>query len=181
MPRCLLALLLILVSTGRSVAERPAPSAGAAPVRITPGLSLLTVRAGAIFSGTVLSVERHAPRNSREIETFEICFRIEQPVRGVRAGQRFCVHEWGGLWVAGTRYRVGERHMLFFYPPSRLGLSSPVAGLGDFAVDRDGWLKPSSRQQFLLNEREPTPAVRNRRIAVRDFARDLRRAVETAP
>jgi hypothetical protein len=140
----------------------------------------LTARAGLIFSGTVLSVERRPASRASEIETIEVHFRVEQPVRGVRAGQTVSIREWAGLWVSGARYHVGERRMLFLYPPSKLGLTSPVAGLGSFAVDRAGWLRPTPRQRQLLDEEGFLPRVidSNHRIAVRDFARTVRRAAE---
>ena len=40
---------------------------------------------------------------------------------------------------SGERYRSGEHLLLFFYSPSKLGLTSPVGGsLGRFAVDSAG-------------------------------------------
>jgi hypothetical protein len=69
----------------------------------------------------------------------QVVFLVEQGFRGVRAGQTLVVHEWAGLWQDGERYRPGERVMLFLYPPSRLGLTSPVGGgAGQFRVDPQG-------------------------------------------
>lgn len=60
-------------------------------------------------------------------------------MRGTSAGQSLTIHEWAGLWMRGERYRVGENVLLFLYAPSKLGLSSPVAGpLGRFALDSQG-------------------------------------------
>jgi hypothetical protein len=89
-----------------------------------------------IFSGTVLKVERAGPV-ADGIATTHITFRVEEPIRGVRRGQILKINEWGGLWQAGERYRQGERVLLFLYPASRLGLTSPVGG-GRFRVDRAG-------------------------------------------
>lgn len=59
-------------------------------------------------------------------------------------GQSLNIREWAGLWAKGERYRTGERVLLFLYPPSRLGLTSPVGGdLGRFEIEPDGiLLKP---------------------------------------
>lgn len=60
-------------------------------------------------------------------------------MRGTSAGQSLTIHEWAGLWNGGERYRVGERVLLFLYSPSKLGLTSPVAGaMGRFATDSQG-------------------------------------------
>jgi len=74
-----------------------------------------------------------------------VTFQVEQVLRGPRAGQRFSIREWPGLWVSGERYRVGQGMTLFLYPPSRVGFSSPVdGGAGRFKVDRDGQMQRSS-------------------------------------
>jgi hypothetical protein len=100
---------------------------------------LLVQRAGYIFSGTVKAVERIAPRTSDSVGVMRITFQVEQGIRGARTGQLLTIREWAGLWEDGERYRPGQRVMLFLYPPSKLGLTSPVGGeAGRFPVDRDG-------------------------------------------
>jgi hypothetical protein len=60
-------------------------------------------------------------------------------MRGASAGQSLTIQEWAGLWAGGERYRVGEHVLLFLYSPSKLGLTSPVAGgIGKFAMDAQG-------------------------------------------
>ena len=88
-----------------------------------------------IFAGKVLRVRRVPAENLRDLETVEISFHVETAIRGVRTGQTLSIREWAGLWVAQPRYRVGERVVLFLYPPSQLGLTSPVAdGRGCFLI-----------------------------------------------
>lgn len=192
MRRCLLLCLLVLClpSPATAAPVRPVeppepvrlPPARTAPIRTPPvrppGVSFLTNRAGLIFSGTVVSVERPTPARLNEIQTVCVRFRVEQPVRGVAAGQTVSIREWAGLWIGPPRYRVGERLLLFFYPPSKLGLTSPVADLGRFAVDRYGFLQLSTMQRRLLDDNGLLSRVPVRRngIAVEDFARTLRRA-----
>jgi hypothetical protein len=66
-------------------------------------------------------------------------FRVDEAIRNVRRGQTVEINEWAGLWQSGERYRPGERVLLFLYPPSRLGLTSPVGNrAGRFAVNRAG-------------------------------------------
>ena len=87
----------------------------------------LTKNSGYIFAGTVKSVERVAPKGNG-VATVQITFHVEQAMRGARAGQMLTIREWAGLWESGERYRPGERVLLFLYPPSKLGLTSPVGG-----------------------------------------------------
>ena len=98
----------------------------------------MTRSAGYIFAGTVKSVERAAPKGNG-VATVLINFHVDQAMRGVRTGQTLAIREWAGLWESGERYRPGERVMLFLYPPSKLGLTSPVGGpMGRFKIDPDG-------------------------------------------
>ena len=98
----------------------------------------LTQSSGYIFVGTVQSVERAAPKGNG-VATIQINFHVEQGMRGVRSGQTLAIREWAGLWESGERYRAGERVLLFLYPPSKLGLTSPVRGpLGRFRIGSGG-------------------------------------------
>lgn len=100
---------------------------------------------GLIFSGEVIKVE-HVKSQSGGAPAFtQITFRVENPVRGVRQGQIVAIREWQGLWNSGERYERGEHVMLFLYPNSRLGLTSPVAGpaVGRFRVDSSGQVLPA--------------------------------------
>jgi len=128
----------------------PVPARAEQPARlpipdpIPPGSPLrqhpppLTQSSGYIFAGTVKSVERAAPKGSG-VATVQITFHVDQGMRGVRTGQTLAIREWAGLWQSGERYRPGERVLLFLYPPSKLGLTSPVQGpRGHFRIGPDG-------------------------------------------
>jgi hypothetical protein len=86
-----------------------------------------------IFSGVVLQVKR----SQNATGSTQITFRVENAIRGVRRG----------LWNSGERYARGEHVLLFLYPKSKLGLTSPVGGnSGRYAVDAAGRvLVPSSQ------------------------------------
>jgi hypothetical protein len=94
---------------------------------------------GTIFSGTVLKVEHRNSDSSSALATTRIVFRVDEAIRNVRRGQTVEINEWAGLWQSGERYHPGERVLLFLYPPSRLGLTSPVGNrAGRFPVNRVG-------------------------------------------
>lgn len=135
------ALILVPVSLPL-VAEQP--TRPVVPVAILPGSARpqrprpLTQSSGYIFAGTVKSVERIAPKGNG-VATVQINFHVDQGLRGVRTGQTLTIHEWAGLWESGESYHPGERVLLFLYPPSKLGLTSPVRGpLGRFKIGPDG-------------------------------------------
>jgi hypothetical protein len=121
--------LISLMAAGQSSLTQPSLS----------NLRMLSRNAGYIFDGTVLSVEQLGSSETDGLATVQISFRVEQAIRGTRRGQILKIQEWAGLWNSGERYRPGQRLLLFFYSPSKLGLTSPVGGpLGRFAVDSKG-------------------------------------------
>ena len=114
-----------------------------------------------IFSGTVTGIEHRAGRyrvgdydghlENDYPENVVITFHVENAIRGVNPGEYLTIRQWMGVWSSGQRYRVGERLLLFLYPPSKLGLTSCVGGgLGRFDVDPRGrvWLSALHRSAF---------------------------------
>jgi hypothetical protein len=95
--------------------------------------------AGTIFSGTVTSIARHPATRGQAVETVAITFHIENAIRGATSGEDLTVFAMDWPVVGGQRYRLGERVLLFLYPPSKLGLTSCVAGsVGRFTIDAQG-------------------------------------------
>ncbi len=130
-----------------------------------PGLQRLARHSGLIFSGTVLRVEHLNPSGAGGPAVTQTTFRVQLAIRGVRAGQIVDVQEWGGLWEMGERYQPGEQVVLFLYPASSLGLTSPVGGeMGRFQVDKVG--------RVALK----TEDGRRAKIELRNFAATVRRA-----
>jgi hypothetical protein len=115
------------------------------PVSLQPILHPILRDSERIFSGTVLQVEHLNPSPSSALATTSIRFRVADAIRGVRKGQIIQVREWAGLWQSGEHYYAGQRVLLFLYPPSKLGLTSPVGHrAGRFPLDKYGrvLLKP---------------------------------------
>ena len=108
-----------------------------------PQWKQLSHRAVMIFAGTVLSVAAPDPStnraNSGAPSTVELQFRVDRPIAGVEPGQILATREWSGAWSMHRPMRNGQRILLFLYPPSRLGFTSPVGGsLGQIALDSSG-------------------------------------------
>jgi len=135
----------------------------------------LTGKSGYIFAGTVTSVERIAAGARDTLSVTSITFRIDQAFRGVRTGQTLAIREWAGLWERGEQYRVGERVFLFLYSPSKLGLTSPVAGsTGRFAISKGKILLNPQHVQLLGQD----PILRGRTIVpYADFEFAVRRSL----
>jgi hypothetical protein len=133
----------------------------------------LTQSSGYIFAGTVKSVELAAPAGNG-VATVLISFHVDQAIRGVRTGQTLAIREWAGLWDAGERYRPGERVLLFLYPPSKLGLTSPVRGpMGRFGIDPNGQVIVDTAR---IGVRSGHPGIAARfqgrtRVSPREFVR----------
>jgi hypothetical protein len=122
------------------------------PIGIGVGtLAGLNRAAGIIFSGRVTAVGRASPLDRNSSYT-SVTFRVEHATRGAANGQVLTIHEWAGLWAHRERYRVGERLLLFLYPPSKLGLTSPVAGMaGKFSIDTAGRIRLNAENLSALS------------------------------
>ena len=140
--------ILISVALGHDARAQlaAAPSSDVAqPILQRSLLTQMLRSSGQVFSGTVLNVEHAHSESSSVLATTNIRLRVDEPIRGVRKGQVLEIREWAGLWQAGERYRPGERVLLFLYPPSKLGLTSPVGHqAGRFLIDKGGNLLPNS-------------------------------------
>jgi len=138
---------------------------------------IISRAAGAIFSGTVTSITRRPATRGQAVETVAITFHIQNAIRGATPGEDFTISQWIGLWSGGQRYRVGERVLLFLYPPSKLGLTSAVAGpMGRFALDR--WGRVLLSAQHLSAFRTDPVLGGKSRLRFSDFALAVQRASE---
>jgi hypothetical protein len=143
----------------------------------TIDLTTLTRAAGAIFSGTVTAIARHPMVSGQTVETVAITFHVENSIRGATPGEYVTISQWIGLWSGGQRYRIGERVLLFLYPPSKLGLTSCVAGgLGRLPID--AWGRVLLSAQHLAAFRADPVLGGKSRLRFSDFALAVRRASE---
>lgn len=170
--RMLLAPALILILASLAVPEMPPPF----PKTVIPKLHLLASKAGYVFSGTVKSIDRVVPRGASSTPVMRITFHVDRGFVGVRSGQDLVINEYIGLWQAGESYLPGERVTLFLYPPSKLGLTSPVGGLsGRFNIDPGGRIifDPGPPHRSPLS-----PAPKPILLSPEDFARALHHVLE---
>lgn len=143
----------------------------------TIGFPQMARVAGIIFSGSVTRIVRRPATRGQAIETIAITFHVERAIRGAKPGEEFTIFQWIGLWSSGQRYRVGERVLLFLYPPSKLGLTSCVAApMGRFGIDPAGRVLLTT-QHLAAFRTDPVLGGKSR-ARLSDFALAVRRASE---
>jgi hypothetical protein len=123
-----------------------------------PQWKQLSRQAGMIFAGTVLgSMTQTVPSQNMTTQAVtaqtaatdrptsgtppavQLSFRVDHAIAGVESGQTLTIHEWAGASSMQRPMIKGQHILLFLYPPSRLGLTSPVCGsLGQIALDSNG-------------------------------------------
>lgn len=118
----------------------------AAARALGPEWKQLSRAAGMVFAGTVLGAVPPATKNPA-MPTIEVKFRVDRAITGVHRGEVLTIREWAAAWSRQREMRPGQRVLLFLYPPSRLGLTSPVGGpLGQIALSGNGdTVVPSAR------------------------------------
>ena len=168
--------LLLAEEMPRSGTGVPPVPIGHIPTRHTPiEPRPVTQSAGFAFAGTVKAVEHVPAAGGNRIATTRVTFHVDTAIRGVRAGQTLVINEWAALWSSGERYRPGERVCLFLYPPSKLGLTSPVRGpAGRFRIRGPGRIVVPPGQRPILPPPVRTRLDGNGEISIQDFARLLR-------
>jgi hypothetical protein len=148
-----------------------------------PQWKQLSRRAGMIFAGTVLTAATqtatdHTAATDRASSAatpaatpaVQLSFRVDQAIAGVEQGQILTIHEWAGAWSMHRPMRSGQHILIFLYPLSRLGFTSPVGGsLGQVALDPSGKIVSKSGQK------PPAPTgVRNESPSQPPVPADLR-------
>ena len=130
-------------------------------------------RAGMIFVGTVLAIAPAATTETtatyRVVQgtppSVQLSFRVDRAIAGVAQGQIVAIHEWAGAWAMQRPLSKGQHILIFLYPPSRLGFTSPVGGsMGEVALDSSGESVREHEQKsaapvFIRSESPPRPVV----------------------
>jgi hypothetical protein len=163
--RSLVLVILAMLATA-APAQRPPLAQPFAPAT----LGQMTRKAGMIFAGTVLRVERI----SADVPEIRTTFYVSRAVCGTRARQNVIVREFLPTMELPP-YRRGQKVFLFLYPDSGTGLTSPVGGtVGRFAVDQHGNVLLRSDQPHLGAGRAATQGGAPRRVPYSRFIRALR-------
>jgi hypothetical protein len=162
-----------------------------------PQWKQLSRRAGLIFAGTVLAaaaqtVTTQTAATDRAVPAgipaatpaVQLTFRVDHAIAGVERGQILTIHEWAGAWSMHRPMSSGQHILIFLYPLSRLGFTSPVGGsLGQVALDSSGKNVSKSGQKLstlvgLQSESSAQPPVPadTRSVSVVQLERAIRGA-----
>jgi hypothetical protein len=114
-------------------------------------LATMTERAGTIVSGRVTQIRMGTHPKYQRIGTLYVTVKVDEMMKGAPA-ETVTFMQFAGLAPQGATgrsvstaqtmpdlpaYRVGEDLVLFLYPPSHVGFTSPVGGpQGKFHVQR---------------------------------------------
>jgi hypothetical protein len=189
--RCVLPITLVLALLS-SVAVAQQSDQVIAERVLGPQWRQLSRRAGMIFVGTVVAPSMHSVTDGTvaagtismgtiAAETtpgtappVRFSFHVDEAIAGVERGQVLTIREWAGALARQRPMRLGERFLIFLYPPSRLGLTSPVGGsLGQVALDASG--------KNISNDSAPLGNTPERRhISVNISVLQLERAIRGA-
>ena len=173
---CLALAVLFLILCPVSIFAAPPSDEAAAERVLGPQWKQLSRRAGIIFAGTLVSsgaaltTQPGAPSGlGLAGDVLEFRFRVDRPIAGVEPSQLLTIREWTGVLSRQCPMHQGDRILLFLYPPSRLGLTSPVGGLqGQIRLD------PSS--QHVAGEQDPLQSGLPSLISVTQLERAIRAA-----
>ena len=96
----------------------------------------ITESADRIFSGVCLKKE--AIKNDPSgVSVIKYTFNIAEGIKGVKDKTTISFKQWASLGSDST-YTEGQKYLLFLYPDSRKGLTSPVGYLqGNFEVKKE--------------------------------------------
>ncbi|MGA8539475.1 MAG: hypothetical protein WB566_08235 [Terriglobales bacterium] len=95
-------------------------------------------------------------------------FHVDEAIAGVESGQILTIHEWTGAWARHRPMMAGQHVLIFLYPPSRLGLTSPVGGsLGQFDLDQTGKYVADHRRKSFATEAGESVSVVQLERAIR--------------
>jgi len=207
-----LAPFTIFVALCSPVFAVPPPDEIAAARVLGPEWKQLSRRAGIVFAGSVLSAGLPSancgapvsqfsaanltaqvqnrdgacpvPAADQPIPAIELRFRVDRPIAGVAPGQVLTIREWTGALSRQRSLRRGDRILLFLYPRSRLGLTSPVGGpQGQIRLDPSG--QYVTQQSFAAPSRASGAGDRNssraagsssRRVPISQLTRAIRAA-----
>jgi hypothetical protein len=178
--RRMLIVILTLAALCLAAAAQQPDQLAAARV-LGPQWKQLARASGMVFAGTVLGVTALPATSDRAMPTIEVKFRIDQAIAGVNSGQILTIREWAGAWSEHRAMRTGQRILLFLYPPSRLGLTSPVGGpMGQVALDPSGKnvAAPAAIGNAASRARPPFRTFAQRSVSLTQLERAIRDARE---
>lgn len=96
---------------------------------------------GKIFTGRCLKVEEIENDPESNLEVVNYRFKVIEGIRGVKDNSEISFKQWKPT-VRNASYEVGKKYVLFLYPKSNKGLTSPVGlSQGLFDIGKKGFIR----------------------------------------
>lgn len=104
-------------------------------------LEEITKDAEKIFAGECKEVEEIENDSESKLPVVKYTFKVTEPLKGVGENKVVTFKQWKPT-VNNAGYEVGKNYILFLYPESERGLTSPVGFLqGQFEVESKGFFR----------------------------------------
>lgn len=107
---------------------------------IPMNLEEITNAADRIFAGRCIKVEEIENDLESKLPVIKYTFKVTEGVKGVTDGEEVRFKQWKPT-VREAGYEVGKKYVLFLYPNSKKGLTSPVGFQGKFDVETTGIIR----------------------------------------
>ena len=116
-------------------------------------LEEITSASDRIFTGICTSIEEIEDDPESKLPVFKYTFKIIEAIKGLQGKEEVTFKQWKPT-ARNAGYDVGEKYVLFLYPNSERGLTSPVGFLqGQFNVEKKGFIRRSEVVRNKLNNK----------------------------
>ena len=131
-------------------------------------LEEITNSADRIFTGVCEKIEEIEKDPVSNLTVIKYTFKITESVKGINSDE-ITFNQWKPTTV-DAGYVIGEKYVVFLYPNSRIGLTSPVGFMqGKFLVEKKG---ENRGVEFVRNKINNTGLSKNlrtqKRISIKD-------------
>lgn len=123
-------------------------------------LEEITSASDRIFTGTCTNVEETEEDPESKLPVFKYTFKITESIKGLEDKEQVTFKQWKPT-AKDAGYEIGKKYILFLYPNSERGLTSPVGFLqGQFEVEKKGLIR---RKEVVRNKTSNRGLNRNLR------------------
>ncbi len=120
-----------------------------------------------IFAGVCTKTEKIKNDPVSGLPVIKYTFKITEGIKGIKDKSEISFKQWEALSNDNSHYTEGEKYLLFLYPDSRKGLTSPVGfAQGQFEVKKDPYSKIESVKNKLGNLGLTTNIVTKKRVFI---------------
>lgn len=116
-------------------------------------LEEITSASNRIFTGICTNVEEIEDDTESKLPVFKYTFKIIESIKGLQGKEEITFKQWKPT-ARSAGYEQGQKYVLFLYPNSERGLTSPVGFLqGQFNVEKKGFIRRSEVVRNKLNNK----------------------------